>query len=310
MYFRGHEPSPPTTIQCRSARGTYITMFIAVGHNGLRVSSPDGKTWQHAQTGKEGEVYRAVAFGAGRFAAVGSYGGNNLLGLTTDGEKWETSQLEAKYVKYLRGLMFGKDFFLALGGDPGSVGDSKPFVATSTDGKSWSDYHSVTGKHMLRRAAWGNDRFVAVGDRGRRATSRDGLAWEDAPQTKAIDTLIDVAFGNGQFVGVGLHGLRMRSEDGLAWSAAERGNEGEHLNTVLFTGKQFVGIGAGATYLSADGAKWERTPNQDAPTTACYGAGQFIGSLWKGRIVASSDGIAWREVYKATEHVEAVAFGE
>jgi photosystem II stability/assembly factor-like uncharacterized protein len=285
-------------------------MFIAVGHNGLRTSSPDGSTWEHVQTGKEGEVYRAAAFGAGRFAAVGSYGGDNLLARTTDGAEWETSKIEAKYVKYLRGLTFGKDTFLALGGDPGAVGDSKPFVATSTDGKTWSPFHDVTGKHLLRRAAWGNDHFVAVGDRGRRATSPDGLTWEDAPETKAIDTLVDVTFGNGRFVGVGLHGLRMHSEDGLKWSTPERGNEGEHLNTVLFTGEQFVAIGAGATYVSANGQEWKRHANESAPTTACYGGGLFVGSLWRGRLVLSDDGIRWREVFKAPEHAEAVVYGK
>lgn len=284
-------------------------MFVAVGHDGLRMSSPDGVQWQHVQTGKEGEVYRAVMFGRGRFVAVGSYGGDNIMAVTTDGKTWEQSKLEAKYTKYFRGLGFGGEQFLGLGGDPGSVGDSKPFVLTSTDGLKWSDFQSVPGKHILRRVAWGSDRFVAVGDRGRRSRSPDGEKWEDAPHTKAIETLVDVAFGNGRFVGVGLHGLRAASEDGLAWSPAQRGQEGEHLNTILWTGKQFVAIGAGATYLSRDGLEWTRAANTLAPTTAAYGAGAFVGSLWKGRIVRSTDGIAWQEVEKAPQHVEALAYG-
>jgi hypothetical protein len=67
----------------------------------------------------------------------------------------------------------------------------------------------IAGKNMIRRVAWGNDRFVGVGDRGRRAASKDGFEWTDAPNVKAVDTLIDVAFGRDLFVGVGLHGLRM-----------------------------------------------------------------------------------------------------
>ena len=43
-------------------------MFVAVGHDGLRLTSDDGKDWKPAQAGKEGEVYRAVAFGNGVFA--------------------------------------------------------------------------------------------------------------------------------------------------------------------------------------------------------------------------------------------------
>jgi hypothetical protein len=285
-------------------------MFLAVGHHGIRLASADGERWEHESKGKEGEVFRAAAAGNGLCVAVGGYGGQNLLAVTSDGKAWRTSQLEAKYVKYLRGLTFGNGQFLGLGGDPLSVGDSKPFVATSRDGQTWSDFHNIGGKHMLRRGVWGNDRFVAVGDRGRRAASRDGMTWEDAEETKALDTLIDVTFGNGLFVGVGLHGLRRRSEDGVRWSPPERGAEGEHLNTVLFTGQEFVAIGAGATYVSPDGVKWERHANEHAPTSAAYGEGRFVGSLWRGRIVTSADGIRWREVRKTDEHVEAFAFAD
>lgn len=115
------------------------SLFVAVGHRGLRMSSVDGIEWAHVQTGKEGEIYRAVAFGNGRFAAVGSYGGANIFASTADGIAWETGTKDARYVTYLRGVGFGKEAFLGLGGDPGSVGDSKPFVMTSDEGKVWSD---------------------------------------------------------------------------------------------------------------------------------------------------------------------------
>ena len=58
--------------------------FIAVGHRGLRIASTDGKAWTNLQTGKEGEVYRAVSHGNGRFAAVGSFGGSNIRASTAD----------------------------------------------------------------------------------------------------------------------------------------------------------------------------------------------------------------------------------
>ncbi len=258
---------------------------------------------------REGESYRAVCFGNGLCAAVGSFGGDNILATTLDGKTWKTGKHEAKYVKYIRGLAFGDGQFLALGGDPGSVGASKPFVMFSKDGLAWDKPHDVPGKHMLRRAAWGDGRFVAVGDRGRRAASKDGKEWTDAPETKAIDTLVDVCFGNGVFVGVGLHGLRMSSADGLKWIARQTGEEGEHLNSVVFAGGKFVAVGAGATYTSADGEKWERAANADAPQVATHGAGVFVGAAWKGRLFASADGVAWKESHKADRHVLAVAFG-
>jgi hypothetical protein len=284
-------------------------LYAAVGLDGLRTISADGQKWTDAQTGREGETYRAVAFGNGLCVAVGSFGGDNILANTADGKTWKTGKHEAKYVKYIRGLSFGGEQFLALGGDPGSVGSSSPFVMFSKDGLVWDGPHAVPGKHILRRAAWGGGRFVAVGDRGRRAASKDGKEWTDAPETRALDTLVDVAFGNGVFVGVGLHGLRMRTEDGLKWTARQTGEEGEHLNSVLFAAGRFVAVGAGATYTSTDGEKWERLTNENAPQVATHGAGVFVGAAWKGRLFASTDGVRWAETHKADRHVLAVAFG-
>src|SRR5690348_4972694 len=103
-------------------------LFIAVGQNGLRMASENGVEWKGIQTGKEGEVYRALATGNGRVAAMGTYGGSNIYSATTDGNSWKSGTRDAKYVKYFRGLGFGNNQFVGLGGDPGSVGDSKPFV--------------------------------------------------------------------------------------------------------------------------------------------------------------------------------------
>jgi hypothetical protein len=285
-------------------------MFIAVGHNGLRLTSPDGEKWSEPALGKEGEVYRGVCFGKDRFVAFGSYGGVNIFATTSDGKTGETAQQDAKYSRYVRGITYGQDRFLALGGDPGAVGAANAFELTSSDGLKWSDFHETGAKFVLRRAAFGNDVCIGVGDRGRRSVSKDGgLKWEDVPNTKPIDTLIDIAFGNGVFVGVGLHGLRITTRDGKVWSEPQRGEEGEHCNSIVWTGEKFVAIGQGATYFSADGEKWERTINHDAPTTATFGEKVFAGTSWKGRILFSTDALKWREVLKCEHHIEAVAYG-
>jgi hypothetical protein len=285
-------------------------MFVAVGHDGLRLTSDDGKDWKTAQTGKEGEVYRAAAFGNGVCATVGSYGGRNIMAVTKDGATWSTASNDARYSRYYRGLCFGDGCFLALGGDPGAVGVASAFVSTSTDGTTWSDFQSISGKYMLRRAAFGNGLFVGVGDRGRRAYSRDGLHWDDVPGVKPLDTLIDIAFGNGVFVGVGLHGLRRSTRDGVTWSEPLRGREGEHLNAIVWADDRFVAVAPGATFLSPDGQTWERLPNTDAPLTFCYGRGTFLGARWKGRLLRSTDAVQWHEVQKCPQHVEAVACGD
>jgi hypothetical protein len=284
-------------------------LFVALGQNGQRIVSSNGLEWRDAQAGKEGETWRAVAAGGGRFVGVGSFGGSNFFGATTDGVTWERSGFDGKYSRYVRGIVFHDGKFVALGGDPGTVGQAKPFALISSDGKTWGDLIELPGKFILRRFASGNGLIVGVGDRGRRAASPDGKDWKDAPDVKAIDTLVDVAFGAGKFVGVGLHGLRMVSEDGVNWFSKQLGEEGEHLNAILWTGEQFAAIGAVATLLSKDGYEWKRVPNIDGPLTAAYGGGAYVGLNWKGRILHSTDAVKWREVYKGENNLEALAFG-
>lgn len=284
-------------------------LFVAVGHQGQRLISTNGIDWSNLQTGKEGEVYRAVYFGNGRYVAVGTYGGNNIFAASSDGVTWQTFSKDAHYSTYIRGLGFGNGGFIALGGDPGSVGDSKPFIMTSKDGAAWTDATPIQGKNILRRITFGNGLFVGVGDRGLCSMSKDGRDWTDAANVKAVDTLIDVAFGNGVFVGVGLNGLRMTTRDGVTWTPPVRGEEGEHLNTIVWAADRFVAIGMGVTYSSADGSEWKRQENKDAPLTAAFGKGVFVGSNWKGRLLFSKDAVTWREVYKSEDHFEAVAFG-
>lgn len=285
--------------------------FLAVGHHGLRFLSMNGKEWTQPQLSKEGDVFRFTRFGHGRFVALGTYGGDNIFASSADGQTWHTGKQDAKYAKYYRGLAFGDGKFVAVGGDPGAVGHGAPFLQTSTDGIDWSDAASIGGGFILRRLAYGNDRWVGIGDRGRRATSLDLKEWKDAAGNQPVNTLVDIAFGKtpsgrSVFVGVGLHGLRMMTEDGLTWSKPERGEEGEHLNTILWTGERFAAIGAGATYFSADAVDWERKPNIDAPVAVAYRQNLFIGANWKGRLLRSSDAITWEQVHRAEHHVEAV----
>lgn len=61
------------------------TLFLAIGHNGSRLTSSDGKAWSAPQLGKEGETFRCAAGGNGRLVTIGSFGGSNIFASTADG---------------------------------------------------------------------------------------------------------------------------------------------------------------------------------------------------------------------------------
>jgi len=285
-------------------------MFLAVGANGARITSDDGRSWP-SDAGGESEVnYTVATFGAGKFVTIGKRGPTSYFAHSSSGTSWDETEVKTGHGGGITGVVYGNEKFIAFAGDAVTVGKADPRVYLSDDGTSWSDAIGIPGKFVLRRAAYGNDTWVAVGDRGRIATSKDGEEWEDVPDTKAINTLIDIAFGNGIFVGTGLHGLRMYSDDGKKWSEPEIGTEGEHINSILWTGSAFVGVGDGGTYGSTDGKTWERVENENAPTFATYGNNLFVGVAWKGRILVSPDANKWEEVYKSSSNFEAITYGD
>jgi hypothetical protein len=207
-----------------------------------------------------------------------------------------------------------QDRFVAVLNQDGA----SPGTVTSKDGRVWTarqnflpDWKVMRHDAHLRRVAQGSGRLVAIGDYGARLVrpTIDSIAWEAVSDAKARDTLIDVAFGNGVFVGGGLHGLRMRSDDGLNWTDRVVGEEGEHINAMIFDGQQFVGIGQGATYVSPDGKAWERIPNKNAPTMATLGNGTYIGVLWPGRVLTSTDAITWSLTHTFQQHVLSLSYG-
>lgn len=290
-------------------------VFVATGEDGLRAFSRDGITWTHQQTDREGTLLSQVCFASGRCMAGGKFGGDRLIFSTLDGVKWESAKLPGQpYVTRLEVLFIERDQFAAVVNSDGEI----PGLLRSKDGKVWDartpildDAKVLRRDAHLRRVAFGNGLAVIAGDYGARLARKDGSSKFDAVmQAAAKDTLIDLAFGNGCFVGGGLHGLRMRSTDGLDWTDRTVGEEGEHINAMIFDGRQFVGIGQGATYASTDGKTWQRTPNENSPTVAAFGDGIYVGSLWPGKLLRSTDGVHWKPVLDLPQHILGLGYGK
>jgi hypothetical protein len=282
-------------------------VFTAVGENGLRCFSRDGRVWTNITLGKKGETYGTAGIGAGRCVAAARFGGKSIFATTQDGVAWKTSDFDSKYSNYIESLLYFNGQFLAIGGT---------FFMLSADGIAWGPQRKLPERKMsfgidptIHRFAVGNGLLVGIADYGVTFTTKDGLDWKVSSNPKPSHALIDVAFGSGFFVAGGMHGLCMRSIDGLTWTDRATGEEGEHINSMIFDGKQFVGIGQGATYISPDGLKWNRIPNQDAPTTATFADGIYVGSLWPGKIMRSVNGIAWEQVVQLPQHVICIAHG-
>lgn len=281
-------------------------LFLALGHEALRISSTRGDSWSKPPEGdpkeKDRMIFRTAAYGNGVYVAAGK-GSGGIFCPSRDGSNWD--EVVTKKGIDCHNVCFGAGRFLAVGSD---VNYNGTVFSYSEDGQSWSEPKEQKGKALLR-IVYGDGKFVGVGASGRRATSTDGVKWIDAEDNKIENTLIDVCYGNGLFVGVGLHGLSMVSEDGIKWRDKQHtGREGEHYNSVMWTGDRFVAVGLLTTMESPDGVNWTRHESVNAPQYAAYGNGVFIGARWKGVLLRSKDAIEWEEIMDREAHVDAVVF--
>jgi len=286
-----------------------MDLFVVGGWDRFRAVSRDGREWGEASfSEKDSQFCTGIAFGDGRCGMLykRGYFGASTLEISGDGENWEEFALKTDQPGHSLAYLDGK-FIICTGKTIGSGHQPKAYL--TEDGKKWSKAHEVGGPSIMTHYATGNGVLAGVGPAGMAAVTRDGAKWKVAELSRA-DTMISLAFGKGGFVGGGLHGGIMRSDDGLKWERVHSGEEGRHVNTMLAVEGGYLGIGLGATYRSADGVAWEAIPNENAPLSAVRGArGLLLGSQWKGRLLASRDGVRWSDEHEFERHVEALGFG-
>ena len=104
---------------------------------------------------------------------------------------------------------------------------------------------------------FGNNTFVAVGERGTVRTSSDnGATWDNGTSGTTKD-LSEIAYGNSTFVAVGERGTHLYSrDDGTTWDNGTWGDD-DWITGVAFGNNTFVGISH--TYLTKstdNGSNW------------------------------------------------------
>jgi hypothetical protein len=169
-------------------------------------------------------------------------------------------------------------------GDPVTiaVGYGGMRVRSLDDGQTWQDYVQLAPSggddmELLRGAAFGEGRFVAVG--WRILSSPDGAAWteHDNPTGQWYGA---VAHGNDQFLAVGGGGYCARSDDGQAWeSCTDATDDGgfTHVRSVLFLDGLFYTADAnGVLRSSPDGEQWTVVDAGFGTPWAAIDGGQIV----------------------------------
>ncbi|MDR3402288.1 MAG: hypothetical protein P4L99_07295 [Chthoniobacter sp.] len=292
-------------------------LFVAVGYGGRRITSRDGVVWENDQRWSDeakdnDDVLFNVAFGAGRFIAVGGGAQTGHILATTDGREWKSLQDVKGRVAT---VAFGQGRFVA-------GHDAELMYSTTGERFEYGPRLDWKGSVHARRSACGDTeagfRFVIIGDvdlwaeKKRvswRGVTGDGTRWEqttlDAPAAR------DIAYGAGHFVVVGPGGLVESSHDGQAWERHET-DPAEDLSHVVWTGARFLVSGGKANWSSPDALTWTKLP-RGIPCSIAWAREGFLGLgfSWGGNIHLSRDFVEWKKVTGPSgPSLNAVAFGQ
>lgn len=311
-------PTLPTRTAELSAVTSGAGRFVAVGASfwsadgvvpnsdtALIVSSADGVTWETAAVASAGWLH-AVAYGGGRFVAMGSHDVNAagpptstpVLYTSLDGRSWEA--VESPSLQW-RSVTYGADRFVALGIDLTTL---LTVIATSPDGLTWTD--DLVTDILSAEVTFGNGSFVLWGETGAVGVSANGSDWEVVP-VDSVNRVTSVAYLNGAFAGSAHYDCcfgelpelvayyDVLSADGRSWTVRRRTEPAETFFDFAFGTNRFIAVGASALFSSADGVTWQRAlePGTHINDIA-YARSRFVGV---GRMVwTSSDGLQWTAV--------------
>lgn len=160
----------------------------------------------------------------------------------------------------------------------------------------WHPRNPLPTDQNLNGSAFGNGRFVGVGDRGTIVTSSNGVDWA-VSETGTNADFLTVAFGNGRFV-IGGRLVTLWSDDGLHWTNGVMPRPGADVNAIgfgigtNFPNGRFVswvitndssGLSRSWPLYSSNGVDWATDTSSQASinspiTSIAFGADTFVVS--------------------------------
>jgi hypothetical protein len=279
---------------------------VAVGSDGrIITSTDDGLTWT-AVSSPVGINLRGVAYGGGRWMAVGDAG----VGATsTNGLDWSKVTLpKAGY----RAITFNSASQEWIAG--GFVSPlNNGIVEVSTDnGQTWA---AAPVEHP--GVFWGATSYgplsILTGNYGELLLTQDGrwqrvvapvkiITFEGAPIGRAF--LWQVVRGTPGYVAVGSNGQVVFSQDGLGWIAVPTPLT-QVLRGVAYGDGKYVAVGEdGQIGVSSNGLQW--AVDQNVPTVEDLRSVAFTGDAViavgdYGQVLRSTNGVNWTLVLSGAQ---------
>jgi len=144
--------------------------------------------------------------------------------------------------------------FIGVGAD-GSVCYSSD-ASDHSHGEAWLCPAPIVSDKKLYGIAYGNNKFIAVGESGTVIISDNGSVWDTRDSNNESGNLYSIAFGNDIFVGVGSYTVIVSADNGTSFLQTETTLT---FKDVTFGNGVFVAVGSGEIiYTSADGDAWTK----------------------------------------------------
>ncbi|HEV8543264.1 MAG TPA: hypothetical protein VGR78_12790, partial [Verrucomicrobiae bacterium] len=177
-----------------------------------------------------------------------------------------------------------------------SSDDLKSSIYVSTNmGDSFEIVSGPPGVSALISVASGDDRFIAVGERGTLIQSMNGMDWTTLNSSVAAD-FTGVVFAGQRWFVLGKDGTMLTSPDGQKFSNVPTGATNT-LRGLAYGQGAFVSAGDNGTILvSSDGLNWSANKSGTNDLSAvAFGNGLFLVTAGD-RLLASADGLSWRDL--------------
>jgi len=264
-------------------------------------------------TGHSDYLYRGVAYGDGKFIAVGGWT-HGIIKTSLDGVNWSDkidlhSDLNnvqggvRNRSNWLGGVAYGMGRFSVVSG-PG-------YLFYSSDGSTWTSTSGDGSSEALRQIIFTGNGFLAVGDNGAWAFSPDGIEWSESgflpqdqdgfqPSIWVVKNKDNVVYGSARPADGITRVFKMDTLNlAQGWtevSSVPRSN----YNIVLDTDTlNLYSFGFSKTHISTDeGLTWQENDSNHAasPSTVSYHAGVFTSVRARNNtieIYTSLDGLDW-----------------
>jgi hypothetical protein len=181
---------------------------------GYLMTSRDGLNWTEHRGPPFTSSLRSIAFGAGRYVAIGD--GNRLYS-SSNGIDWR----EALETEFLSHVLYGNGLFVASGHMRTQSGQYHSFTYGSPDGVNWRTLATLEGR-LVMLATYGAGVFVAQTlDAPRRhvLTSPDGVHWTIVytGRNPGLATAAYSTYTSGYFVILSPYTI-LSSPDAVNWS--------------------------------------------------------------------------------------------